>query len=361
LIQEKEAEKRAIEDEAEAKQQKLWNILYACIFGGLLIIIIFIYRNYNEKKKANSLLSERNNIISIQNNEIKKQSGLLEEKNRDITDSIQYAKRLQDAILPDQNEMDQLLGDHFVLYKPKDIVSGDFYWFHDLSTVKQKKFLFAVVDCTGHGVPGGFVSIIGNNALHRAVNEFGLQRPAEILDKVSVLVENSFESKNEEIRDGMDMALIAMTFEKDLVKLEYSGANNPMWIVKRDEGQVKGDITKGSNGNSQITSPPSPVPSLFEMKADKQPIGKYEDRKPFTQHEMILSPGDSVYLFSDGYADQFGGPAGKKFKYAQLKEKFADMNGLNMKEQQKKLNEIILAWRGEMEQIDDICIFGIKI
>jgi serine phosphatase RsbU (regulator of sigma subunit) len=339
LINEKEAEKRIVEEKAEEKQRFLWIILICSIFIGLLIFIIIIYRGYNEKKKANTLLSERNNLISVQNIEIIKQSDLLEEKNRDITDSIQYAKRLQDAILPNHNLMNKLMPQHFVLYRPKDIVSGDFYWMHDLSINGVRKFLFAVVDCTGHGVPGGFVSIVGNNALNRAVNEFKLTKPCEILDKVSSLVENSFAGKQEDIRDGMDMAMICVTFENEMVKLEYAGANNPLWIVK--------------NENS--------IPSLIEFKADKQPIGKYEDRIPFNQTEFLLNKDDSVYLFSDGYADQFGGPSGKKFKYAKLKEKIIEMNHFSMNDQLFELDRSILQWRGELEQIDDICVFGLKI
>lgn len=332
--------KRNLEERAEEKQRFVWSIFIGSVFVGLLTIIYIIYRNYSEKKKANDLLSERNNVISLQNNEIKKQTILLEEKNRDITDSIQYAKRLQDAILPNQDLMKKLMEEHFILYRPKDIVSGDFYWMHDLSSSAQKKFLFAVVDCTGHGVPGGFVSIVGNNALHRAVNEFNLKKPSDILDKVSLLVESSFAGKQQDIRDGMDMALICLTYGREKVKLEYAGANNPLWIVrKNDAGSVE----------------------LVEIKPDKQPIGKYDDRKPFSQKEFELIEGDAIYLFSDGYADQFGGPAGKKFKYAKLKEKMIAMNLLSMNQQLSELDKSILEWRGELEQIDDICIFGVKI
>jgi tetratricopeptide (TPR) repeat protein len=275
LLREKEEEKRMLEEKAEEKQWFIWSVFLGSVFIGLLVFIVIIYRNYNEKKKANDLLSERNNVISNQNNEIKKQSVLLEEKNRDITDSIQYAKRLQDAILPNPDLMKSLMKEHFILYRPKDIVSGDFYWMHDLSTASQKKFLFAVVDCTGHGVPGGFVSIVGNNALHRAVNEFKLSRPGEILDKVSLLVENSFAGKQQDIRDGMDMGLICLSYENDRVKLEYAGANNPLWIVR-----------KNRNGSVE----------LVETKPDKQPIGKYEDRKPFSQKEMELTEGDTIFF-----------------------------------------------------------------
>ena len=327
--------KQDLEKEAMKKQRRLWNYFYLFIFSSLMVVIAVMYRNYRQKKKANNLLSERNTIITSQNVEIRKQSELIEEKNRDITDSIQYAKRLQDAMLPSENEMNKTLENYFVLYKPKDIVSGDFYWMHDLSSKGMRKYLFAVVDCTGHGVPGGFVSIVGNNALNRAVNEFRLSAPNLILDKVSQLVEASFESENTQIRDGMDVSMIAVTFLSDHILLEYAGANNPLWILKSNQ--------------------------LTEIKADKQPIGKYENRKPFTLHRMELKYGDSIYLFSDGYADQFGGENGKKFKYSQLKEKLLSLSSLKMKKQADELHSIIINWKGELEQIDDICIAGIKL
>jgi tetratricopeptide (TPR) repeat protein len=327
--------KQDLETEALKKQRRLWNYFYLFIFSSLMIVIAVMYRNYRHKKKANHLLSERNTIITSQNSEIRKQSELIEEKNRDITDSIQYAKRLQDAMLPSENEMSKTLKNYFVLYQPKDIVSGDFYWMHDLSSKGMRKYLFAVVDCTGHGVPGGFVSIVGNNALNRAVNEFRLSAPNLILDKVSQLVEASFESENTQIRDGMDISMVAVTFLSDHVLLEYAGANNPLWILQNNK--------------------------LTEIKADKQPVGKYENRKPFTLHKSELHYGDSVYLFSDGYADQFGGENGKKFKYAQLKEKLITLSSKEMKNQSEELHSIIMKWKGELEQIDDICIAGIKL
>lgn len=283
------------------------------------------------------IIQERTAEIVQQKEEIEKQKEIVEEKNKDILDSIKYAKRIQDAILPGEDAMKEVLGrDLFVLYKPKDIVSGDFYWMR----VKNNKVLYSAVDCTGHGVPGAFVSIVGNNGLNRAVNEFNLIQPAAILDNLAVTVEDAFHTaSHSDVRDGMDISLCSLEmtgFNKAV--LNWAGANNPLWIVKAEN--------------------PTEV---FEVKADKQPIGKYENRKPYTNHEFELVKGDTVYVFTDGYADQFGGPAGKKFKYSQLKEILLGMSHLSMSEQRELLNQKFEDWKASLEQIDDVCIIGVRI
>ena len=262
--------------------------------------------------------------------EIKNQNIIISEKNKHITDSINYAKRIQDAILPPHEIVRNLLPDAFVLYKPKDIVSGDFYWV----TEKAGKIYFAVVDCTGHGVPGAFVSIIGHNGLYRSINEFQLTKPAEILDKLTELVEETFGQNNKtQINDGMDIALCC--YDPKTKQLEFAGANNPLYIIRNKE--------------------------LIETKGDKQPIGAFEHRRKFTNHSIELKHDDSLYIFSDGFADQFGGEAKKKFKYNQFKNMLATMNGTPMPEQRELLNKTIVTWMGELEQVDDICVIGVKI
>lgn len=326
------AEQKKLKDEAEIERRKQYNYLLGAGIFSLLIIIFFALKNNRERKKANELLQLRNNLISNQNKEILNQKEIIEEKNKDITDSIQYAKRLQNAILPADELMNRALGDHFIYYQPKDIVSGDFYW---TVLLENNDALFAVVDCTGHGVPGGFMSIVAHNALSRAVKEFNLRQPAEILDKVSLLIEENFrQNQQEEIRDGMDIALCL----KKGNKLYYAGANNPLWILRTTNDQKE----------------------IIEIKANKQPIGYYEDRIPFQQHEITLQPGDVVYLFSDGYADQFGGPQGKKFKYSQLKELLISITSQSLNEQKKILEQHLNKWKGQLEQIDDICILAVK-
>lgn len=357
-IQKEEQEK--LKRETEKQRQRFINILFISGICSLLIVVFVVLKNYREKKRANTALTERNTVISRQNAEISAQKHVIEEKNKDITDSIQYAKRLQDAILPPSEKMNAAFSDYFILYKPKDIVSGDFYWFEQIN----KKILFAVVDCTGHGVPGGFVSIVAHNALNRAVKEFKLTDPALILDKISELVEESFrQNENKEIRDGMDISLCVLDTEKNL--LQWAGANNPLWIVRK--GRETSNKTSKSESTSSLVAHDF---CLKEIKPDKQPIGLFEDRKPFSQHAMELKPGDALYLFSDGYADQFGGPAGKKFKYAQLKEIILASVNFPMDEQKKILDNAFEHWRKwknnsenitDLEQIDDVCVIGIRI
>ncbi len=254
----------------------------------------------------------------------------LAEKNREITDSIRYAKRLQDAMLPSDEIIRYKFKDSFIYYRPKDIVSGDFYWMRSPEDI----VFVAVADCTGHGVPGAFVSLIGNRAMDRAVLEFGLTDPAKILDKISEIVEGEFSNQsNVEVRDGMDICLLAFDFKKSQVT--YSGANNPLYFIRNSE--------------------------FNEIKGDKQPIGPHDHRSPFVSHTIDLEESDQFYLFSDGFPDQFGGPKGKKFKYRTFKELILANHQLPMEEQEEKLNSALVEWKGNLEQVDDICVMGIKV
>lgn len=271
------------------------------------------------------------NKVLERTEELTQQKILLEVKNKEVTDSINYAKRLQHAILPDVEEIHEALGECFLLYKPKDIVSGDFYWiFRDGDDI-----LVATVDCTGHGVPGAMVSVVGANSLDRCVKEFGLRQPAEILEKLNDLVTLTFETEHYEVRDGMDISLAKLNWRT--LELEYAGAHNPLWII------------------------PAHGQELLETKANKQPIGKYEYRKPFTNHTFQLKGGDAVYLFSDGFADQFGGPLGKKFKYSTLKKLILENCRLPMNEQHAILDDTFESWRGDLEQNDDVCMIAFRI
>jgi serine phosphatase RsbU (regulator of sigma subunit)/Tfp pilus assembly protein PilF len=254
----------------------------------------------------------------------------------EITESFRYAKRIQKAILPPDSLIRELLPESFVLFKPKDIVSGDFYWLEKIGN----KILIAAVDCTGHGVPGAMVSVVGYNCLNRTVREFGLSQPAEILNKLTELVEGTFQHKDfqsenaaDEIKDGMDISICSIDLSAK--KMEWAGANNPLWIHRRGE--------------------------LMEIAADKQPVGKFDYRQPFTNHAIDLQADDSIYLFTDGYADQFGGPNGKKFKYRQLKDLLIESCKLDMMQQKAILDETFESWKNDLEQIDDVCIVGIRI
>ena len=257
----------------------------------------------------------------------------LEDKHRDIMDSIKYAKRIQEAILPPRNLVRKLLPNSFILYKPKDIVSGDFYWMEE----KDGKTLFAAVDCTGHGVPGAFMSIVGFNILKYVVNNNGITEPAKILDALNIGVNETLHQsyKGSTSKDGMDITLCAIDYKKK--ELQYAGAFNPLFIIR--EGK------------------------LIEIKADKFPIGYYvgEDAKPYTNHVIPLQSGDCVYIFSDGYADQFGGPRGKKFMVNQFRRTLMELHQLSVDEQKSTLDSIIEKWRGEQEQVDDILVIGFKV
>ena len=328
------AQKREAEIEAEKKLEAFSKkVMIGSGIAIILVLIVFafiMYNRYRMKQKANEQLAKFNS-------EIKLQRDIIEEKNRDILDSIKYAKRIQEAILPTTEILNRSLNEHFVFYRPKDIVSGDFYWALDVESSGSKKSLFAVVDCTGHGVPGAFVSIVGYNGLNRAVKEYGLTEPAAILDKLNLLVEETFRQQgNNSIKDGMDITLCSMEIVNDKVVTKFAAANNPLWIIRNDG-------------------------SCDEFKADKQPIGAYIDRKPFTQHEITVSQGDTLYLFSDGFADQFGGEKGKKYKYARMKEFFISIHRRSVGEQRELLNSEIESWMNDNEQLDDMCIIGVKI
>ncbi|HET6245912.1 MAG: SpoIIE family protein phosphatase [Bacteroidetes bacterium] len=321
--------------------QSLMFYLLCAFIIGLGIYGFIRYREralLNEKKILEQIVSERTRELVLQKEKIA-------EKNREITDSINYAKGIQDAILPTSESIQQWFPKSFVLFKPKAIVSGDFYWMEKV----DHKLLFAAIDCTGHGVPGGFVSMVGANGLNRSVKEYNIIKPSKILDRLSELVEETFSKR----KDGMDIALCSINSMNNT--LEYSGANNSMYLVRKSNIplNLNGEFINPVFENSDVR--------LFEIKADKQPIGSFDNRKAFTNHLLELMKDDTIYVFTDGYADQFGGQNGKKFKYNQLKELFVSIHNLTMEEQQVVLAKTIEDWKGNLEQIDDICIVGVKI
>lgn len=296
----------------------------------IIITMTLFAKMLERSQKAKLELLEKNRIIIEQKNVVVQQKHLVEEKNREILDSIEYALRIQTAILPPQKIVKHYLENSFILYKPKDIVAGDFYWMETFEDL----ILFAACDCTGHGVPGAMVSVICHNALNRAVREFGLKQPSKILDKTAEIVIESFSKSEEEIKDGMDISLCAYNIKTK--QLEWAGANNPLWLLQNGE--------------------------LIETKADKQPIGMNDNFKPFTNHQFTLNIGDVIYLFTDGYADQFGGEAGKKkLTKKRFKEQVLSIQNLSMQEQGITLDKFIVDYRKEIEQIDDILVMGVKV
>lgn len=322
-------------EKTEAQRRFTYAAVGLCLL--LLILASYIFKNYKDKQKANKIISEQKDQVEIQKQEIELQKSILETRNKEVTDSINYAKRLQEAIMPPESYVKKFLPESFIFYKPKDIVAGDFYW---MEVVNQDKILFAAADCTGHGVPGAIVSVVCSNALNRTVKEFKILEPGKILDKTRELVIDTFERKDilhthssAEVKDGMDISFCSI--DKKTNELQWSGANNPLWIV-RDK-------------------------KIIEYKPNKQPIGKVDAAVPFTTHTIQLEKNDQLYIFSDGFADQFGGEKGKKFKLANLKELLRLNSHLPMEGQLDVINLTFLDWRGNIEQVDDILIAGIRI
>jgi serine phosphatase RsbU (regulator of sigma subunit) len=298
----------------------------------IMALLVYIYIRVRTKKLQRDK-EELEREVKSRTSEVVLQKDIIERKNKDITDSITYAKRIQQAILPTEQVVKKLFPNSFVLYKPKDIVSGDFYW---MEQVGSQNF-FAAVDCTGHGVPGAFMSIVGYNLLNQAVNERGIYEPAKILDEMNNGLSKQLRQQGDSmtVRDGMDLSLCS--FDTQTKMLQYAGANNSLWLIRNNE--------------------------LSIVKADKCPIGTYvgETLKTFTNHSMQLHEGDLIYLFTDGYADQFGGKDGKKFKYKQLQQLILEMKDNKMHVQLQVLEKTINNWRGDLEQVDDILIVGIKV
>ncbi len=330
LVDKTEQDKKDALVTKEKQQQRIITFIIIFILILVAIFSVLLYVRFR-------LTNKQKDIISIQKSEVENQKHLVEEKQKEILDSIHYAKRLQDAILPPLSFINEHLPHNFVLYQPKDVVAGDFYW----AEFKDNLFFIAAADCTGHGVPGAMVSVVCSNALNRTVNEFGITNTGNILDKTRELVMETFAKGNTEVKDGMDISLLCI--DKNNNKAFWSGANNPLWYIDSD------------------TSSEAEKLQLHELKTDKQPIGKTDYPKPFTTHVIDLKPGMLFYLFTDGFADQFGGPKGKKFKYKQLEELLLANAKKSMQVQQQFLLDNFSKWKGNLEQIDDVCVIGVKL
>lgn len=284
----------------------------------LLVLAFLMFNRYRLKSKTNKLLEHQNAIIT--------------EKNKDISDSINYAKKIQEAILPHHSEIEKVFPDYFILSIPKDIVSGDFYWFTQHEHLK----VFVIADCTGHGVPGAFMSMIGNTLLNHIVIERKVLRPDLILNELrKEIIKALKQGEQSQSKDGMDISLFCLNTLTN--EMQIAGANNPVWILKKDR-------------------------TVVEIKPDKQPIGFVSGMTTdFTFQTYQAEKGDVIYQFTDGYADQFGGPKGKKFKYSPLKETLISLQDKSLKEQSIELSKTFFEWKGNLEQIDDVLISGIRI
>ncbi len=322
-----ENEKQQAENDKQNLELKNKQIQQRVLYGGIALAIAFlifviIRLNITRKQKKE---------IQQQKEEVERQKELVDTKNHEITESINYAKRLQEAILPDRTLFKEFLPKSFIVYLPKDIVAGDFYWLER----KGDLIFFAAADCTGHGVPGAMVSVVCSNALSKTVIEENVHEPAKILDRTRELVIERFSRSGELVKDGMDISLACLNTET--LELNWAGANNPLWVLKQNESE------------------------FFEIKGDKQPIGLYDKQTNFTNHQIQLSEGDQIYLFSDGYIDQFGGPSGKKLKSSGFKKLVSKHAKSNMGDQQKALSDFFTDWKRDLEQLDDVCVIGVRV
>lgn len=313
------------------KQQKRMIIIVSIV--GVIFLLIFLF-----------ILNKRYRVTTKQKKIIEQQRSELQVKSSEMIDSINYAKRIQDSYLPNELTFHHLFENSFVLFQPKDIVSGDFYWFfsnNDNITGEVRERFLAAADCTGHGVPGALMSLICANSLNEVVVRNKVNQTGLILDNARSLVQRMLKSNGEKSSDGMDISFAKFYSVGGVNYIQWSGANNPLWVVKK-----KDEFTGYE---------------LLELKGDKQPIGYYYNEKPFETHTIELNSGDTVYLFSDGFQDQFGGEKGKKFKVNQLKKEVLEIQELPMQEQKNKLEKILTEWKGSYEQTDDICFIGIRI
>ncbi len=297
------------------------------LFGGIALMAVLglvMFRSYRTKKKAHDIINNQHQLLARTHKEIK--------------ESIDYAKRLQDAILPTDQTLKEHFPNHFVLFKPKDVVSGDFFWFE---YVKEKDLrIVAVADCTGHGVPGAMVSLVCATALNRSVNELGITEPAEILDVTRKLIIETFSKSKQYLRDGMDITICCFDRSNNCT---YAGANNALWHFSKKAFDQRSDE------------------ALAEYRVDKQTVGWTETLKPFKSGSIQLAPGDIIYLQTDGFVDQFGGPQNKKFKKRPLKEYLLSITTREPMTQKELLIQKFEDWKGSAEQIDDVCIMGIKV
>ena len=308
---------------------RTWWFLSLGILVVIGVVIVFIRVRTAKLETEKKILEEK---VEERTTELKGANDQLSIAFKDIKDSINYAKRIQQAILPLEAEIRKDLPEHFILFKPRDVVSGDFYWFNK----KNDQIYIAACDCTGHGVPGAFMSIIGNSLLNEIAHETSVSEPALILNALrdKIILALKQRSSDQETKDGMDMVLCCI--DRKNKKLSFAGANNPLYLIR--QGQLK------------------------EFKGNKQPIGIYADQmKPFTNQEVDLQAGDLIYLFSDGYPDQFGGPNGKKFLYTRFKELLVSISGRAMDKQYADLERAFWEWKKDQEQVDDVLVIGIRI
>ena len=320
VISKADQEKRELTYQATSKQQKI--IIIASVAGLILCLLfgIFIYNRFKVTQRQNVIIQEQKKVVE-------EQKQIVETHQKEVVDSINYAKRIQYALLAHEDLLKKHLSSHFVLFKPKDIVSGDFYW----ATEDEDDFYLAVCDSTGHGVPGAFMSLLSIGFLSEAIKEKNIQEPNKVFDYVRKRLIESITNENQ--KDGFDGILLR--FHKPTNTITYSASNNHPIIISNN--------------------------TIQHLECNKMPVGKGERSESFTLYEMNVSKGDAIYLYTDGYADQFGGEKGKKFKYKPLNNLLLSINSTSLLSQKEVLDTAFVHWQGTLEQVDDVLIVGIKV
>lgn len=329
-----ELEKQALENhnlEVEKENASLWRNILAISGGSLILILVFVIRSVIIKKKTNKRLRSLNEEIKATNEELSQKNQIIELKNKDITDSLNYAGKIQMAMLRDFTTYSKLMTDYFIFYAPKDIVSGDFYWAHKVGD----KFIFTVGDCTGHSVPGAFMSMLGIALLNQIVAQQHETQASKILEQMRALVKSYLGQTgiNEEPKDGMDMSLCVWDVKTN--EGNYSGAYNPLWQIRNGE--------------------------LKTFEAVKNPVGIHTREVPFQDSFFQIEKGDKYYMFSDGYCDQFSGTRHEKYKTTRFKKMLLETAGLTMNQQGDMITKNYWDWKGDFVQIDDVCVLGVEI
>ncbi len=331
----------------------VWAYLLFIVISVLLIALII--KLYTARLKAQNAELER--IVKERTKQIRKQKDEIEKIHHELKDSIIYAEKIQKAVLPSNKVIENCVSDYFIFFKPKDIVSGDFYW----ATCVDSKFVITVADCTGHGVPGAFMSMLGVSFLNEIVNNDKILQAGDILNTLRQKVIKAMQQRGVEgeQKDGMDISICVI--DTKTLQMEWAGANNPLYVIKNKELKISNNensIIKLCD-NSKLKIQNSKL--LYEVKPNKMPIAIYIKMEPFTSNKIQLEKGDNLYMFSDGFADQFGGPKGKKFKYKPFKRLLLNNAEKSMEEQYKIIEKTFYDWKGELEQVDDVTVVGIKL
>jgi serine phosphatase RsbU (regulator of sigma subunit)/tetratricopeptide (TPR) repeat protein len=329
-------ESQIIAKDAKIKQQKIYRNALAAGFGSVVLIVLVIVYAYIQKRKANKKIVEQNEQILEANEELKVLNEAINNQNHEIIDSINYAERIQSAMLPPETYITELLNENFILYKPRDIVSGDFYW---IKQVNQYVVLVAA-DCTGHGVPGAFMSMLGISYLTEIVQRREITEANQVLNELRKQIKYSLRQHGErdESKDGIDLALCVLDLKNSM--MQYSGANNPLYLIRDVDGK----------------------PELKEFKADRMPLGYYQGKdSAFTNHDIKLEQGDTFYLFSDGFIDQKGGKDNKRYMSKKFRSLLLEIQDQPMHDQKGILDKTLSAWMGNNSQMDDILVIGVRV